>query len=313
MPFPKPTDDEKQSEFISRCMGTDAMNSEYPDREQRAAVCYGQWRKTKGKSLDKDTRLEMPSPEPKLEIGGKAEDAGWLEGYASVFDVVDAQNDVVKSGAFAKSIKERVAAGKVKLMARHMMHGGDTLEIVGTITEAKEDKHGLWIHAEFASTATAQEVRQLVAEGHVAGLSIGYIPVDWKYTEVDGKEVAELHEVKLMEVTITALPANEYAVITAAKAVGDKAQAIQRDVGAPPEAKGGRALSAEDRSRIESTLAELHESAGKLEALLTEAEPDSTQRVAAHSAYVEVKRRRLALQRLALGAEALTQEKDADR
>lgn len=39
----KPKSGETENEFISRCMGSDKMNSEYPDETQRAAVCYAYW------------------------------------------------------------------------------------------------------------------------------------------------------------------------------------------------------------------------------------------------------------------------------
>lgn len=39
----KPGESENEQEFISRCMGDDKMNSEFPDQEQRAAVCYTYW------------------------------------------------------------------------------------------------------------------------------------------------------------------------------------------------------------------------------------------------------------------------------
>jgi predicted nucleotidyltransferase len=45
MPIPTPSGGEEQSAFISRCMGNDVMNSEFPDQKQRSAVCYSQWRK----------------------------------------------------------------------------------------------------------------------------------------------------------------------------------------------------------------------------------------------------------------------------
>jgi len=44
MPLPKPRKGEERDAFISRCMGDDLMNKEYPDNKQRAAVCYNQWR-----------------------------------------------------------------------------------------------------------------------------------------------------------------------------------------------------------------------------------------------------------------------------
>lgn len=45
MPLPTPNKKETQQEFVSRCMGNDTMNQEYPDEKQRAAICYSQWRR----------------------------------------------------------------------------------------------------------------------------------------------------------------------------------------------------------------------------------------------------------------------------
>lgn len=47
MPIPKPQSGEKQNDFISRCMGDSAMNDEYPENDQRAAICHGQWKEVK--------------------------------------------------------------------------------------------------------------------------------------------------------------------------------------------------------------------------------------------------------------------------
>jgi hypothetical protein len=40
MPIPKPKTGEKQAEFVNRCMANPTMKSEYPDKDQRLAVCY---------------------------------------------------------------------------------------------------------------------------------------------------------------------------------------------------------------------------------------------------------------------------------
>ena len=39
MPIPKPNKDESKKDFITRCMGNPTMNKEYPDPDQRYAVC----------------------------------------------------------------------------------------------------------------------------------------------------------------------------------------------------------------------------------------------------------------------------------
>ena len=45
MPIPTPRKNESSDAFISRCMGDDVMNREYPDQKQRAAVCYSKLRR----------------------------------------------------------------------------------------------------------------------------------------------------------------------------------------------------------------------------------------------------------------------------
>lgn len=48
MPIPGPRKNEDSQKFVSRCIGDDVMNSEYPDQKQRAAVCYSSLRKSRG-------------------------------------------------------------------------------------------------------------------------------------------------------------------------------------------------------------------------------------------------------------------------
>jgi hypothetical protein len=43
MPLPKPTNGETKSAYMERCMGEPVMVSEFPDPEQRAAVCNQQF------------------------------------------------------------------------------------------------------------------------------------------------------------------------------------------------------------------------------------------------------------------------------
>ena len=163
---------------------------------------------------------------------------GYLEGYLAVFGNIDHGRDLIKKGAFAKTIKERVAAGKVPLMAVHAGTGGSTTDVVGIITEAREDDHGLFIHAEFSSTPLAQEVRTLVAEGMVKGLSIGYQVIDYEIVDPASGGLQDssmpqpvesgssypsqeayviLKELRLMEGTVTPFPMNEEATITKVK------------------------------------------------------------------------------------------------
>lgn len=57
--MPKPHEGEREDDYISRCMGSDEMNADYPEQDQRAAVCYSYWREhRKGVLLDAAGHLE---------------------------------------------------------------------------------------------------------------------------------------------------------------------------------------------------------------------------------------------------------------
>lgn len=50
MPLPVPKKGESRQDFIGRCMANPVMNREFKDKDQRAAVCYSQWRR-KGRTI----------------------------------------------------------------------------------------------------------------------------------------------------------------------------------------------------------------------------------------------------------------------
>lgn len=56
MPIPKPRKNEEKDGFISRCMGDDVMNTEYPDSSIRAGVCNTAWEK---KSMSNELNVEI--------------------------------------------------------------------------------------------------------------------------------------------------------------------------------------------------------------------------------------------------------------
>lgn len=149
-------------------------------------------------------------------VKGYDESAGTVEGYASTWDR-DEDGDVIVKGAFKKTIQERVPTGQVKLLDSHRW---DSQHVLGTVVEAREEERGLWIKAVFASTPDAQAVRQKILEGHLNRFSIGFeILRDEIRRDPDGKVTRYIYEVKLYEVSVVPFPANENAVIVAAKAV----------------------------------------------------------------------------------------------
>lgn len=62
MPLPKPKKNEKQNDFISRCMSNDVMKKEFPNNKQRVAVCYSNFSRTKKgakEEVEKLNKLEQ--------------------------------------------------------------------------------------------------------------------------------------------------------------------------------------------------------------------------------------------------------------
>jgi len=43
MPLPVPTSEESKNDFVARCMSDAKIQSEYPDAQQRIAVCIVQY------------------------------------------------------------------------------------------------------------------------------------------------------------------------------------------------------------------------------------------------------------------------------
>jgi len=178
---------------------------------------------TLSKTIDKEARRRHYLNEHYLEA--KAETPvspnGYVEGYAVAWDVTDRQGEVMRKGSFAKSLQERVPAGKVLLMIKHFAHGGDFMEAVGKVTEMKENEYGLWFHADFFKDDLSQNVRGKVQEKVVQTTSIGYAPVKYGYINDanSDRRLLEHTECKVFEVTLTAKPANEGAIITGAKTI----------------------------------------------------------------------------------------------
>ena len=52
MPIPKPEKNEEKQKFVSRCMSSETMKKDYPNSQQRIAVCLSQTRKSKSSLIE---------------------------------------------------------------------------------------------------------------------------------------------------------------------------------------------------------------------------------------------------------------------
>ena len=113
-----------------------------------------------------------------------------IEGYASLFGLADAAGDVVRAGAFARSLN----AGRGVAMLLQHRDGARA----GRWTRAMEDGRGLFVRG----LGEAPGALALVEAG-LDGLSIGFRPRLWSPLPGGGRE---LREVDLIEISLVSAP-----------------------------------------------------------------------------------------------------------
>lgn len=59
MPIPKPKPNEQRDAFIGRCMADSKMNQEYPEADQRAAICNTSWKDSKSMANKRSLDVEI--------------------------------------------------------------------------------------------------------------------------------------------------------------------------------------------------------------------------------------------------------------
>lgn len=126
---------------------------------------------------------------------------GTVEGYASVFGLLDRGGDIVMSGAFKASLadwKRRKAS--VPILWQH-----DPASPIGVWTDLTEDEKGLLVKGELVlDVPLAGQARSLVKAGAVKGLSIGYQTKDYEIDRQTGAR--RLKKVDLWEISLVTFP-----------------------------------------------------------------------------------------------------------
>lgn len=140
---------------------------------------------------------------------------GVISGYASVFGNVDSYGDIVVKGAFSKFLSELERTGKkISVYYGHNME--DPRANIGVVTELEEQDHGLWFKAQLdlSGDTYGRIVYEQLKDGRLDSMSFGYSIVDAAPT----REGYELRELKLFEVSVVPIPANDQALVTSVKA-----------------------------------------------------------------------------------------------
>lgn len=132
-----------------------------------------------------------------------------ITGHAASFGNVDRVMDVIRPGAFKKTMKSNPG---VKVFYNHAFP-------IGLPTLMQEDAKGLYTEAKISETVRGDEVLQLVKDGVITDMSIGYEAIDYATDAKSG--IRMLKEIKLYEFGPVDFGANEQAVITGVKSLAD--------------------------------------------------------------------------------------------
>lgn len=142
-------------------------------------------------------------------------ETGEFSGYASVFDVIDWYGDVVRPGAFTKTLERWKA--KDKLPPILWQHNAQMP--IGPHLEMKEDAKGLFVRGSLLIGAIekAREAYALLKAKVISGMSIGFDIADGGMS-FDGKlNVWNLTEIELWENSLVTFPANQDAQVEEVK------------------------------------------------------------------------------------------------
>ena len=118
-------------------------------------------------------------------------------GYAAIFGRPDRGGDVVRAGAFERSLRNLgTVTGNCPLLWQHQPS-----RPIGRVEYLKEDRRGLRVIARLSAGAAGREAAALLKEGAVRGLSFGY-----RVRAASGEAPRELTDLDLVEVSLVTLP-----------------------------------------------------------------------------------------------------------
>lgn len=152
---------------------------------------------------------------------------GQFEAYASIFGNKDSYGDVVLPGAFTKTLGDWKDSGNsIPLLFGHNMSDPDYN--IGSVEDAKEDDRGLLTlnQLDLDSPKAAQTYR-LIKGRRINQMSFAYEVQEGGYAsrqkdpddkDSETEEIFELRKLKLYEVSVVPIGANQETEITAVKA-----------------------------------------------------------------------------------------------
>lgn len=151
-----------------------------------------------------------------FEIKDVDEKKGIVTGYASIFNNIDSDSDMVMPGAFAKTLEERGPAAR-KARIKHLWQH-DSWNPIAIPQMLEEDKKGLYFESVFGKDQFSQDKLQQHIDGIITELSIGYNVIRQEDVMENEKVThRKLLELKLWEYSSVTWGANSLTEVISAK------------------------------------------------------------------------------------------------
>lgn len=209
---------------------------------------------------------------------------GVFEAIAATYDL-DSVGDKIVPGAFSETLVDWAKSGdSIPLYWSHRMD--DPHMNIGHVLDSRETVDGLWVKGQLdLETPTGMQVYRLLKGRRVGQMSFAYDVEEGAPVEKDGQAYYELRKLKLHEVSVVPVGANQNTEVLAVKheqatvnvnvnggghdktvadavkkemdrqaaataEVAAKADQILADKDSTPDVKAGRSLSAKNEERV---------------------------------------------------------------
>lgn len=152
---------------------------------------------------------------------------GLVTGYFSKFNNVDSDGDIIRPGAFTKTIRENGPESTLPRI-KHLMNHDPSLPL-GVLKSLTEDSYGLLYESQIGSHEGGEDFIKMVESGLITEHSIGFkiikrnqIQSYENYLKNPSAGQYEITEIKLFEgSSLTAWGANPLTPITSLKSIND--------------------------------------------------------------------------------------------
>jgi HK97 family phage prohead protease len=220
MPLPKPRPSDNETTFIRRCMASEEMYEEFEDEKQVRAVCQDIWDKYRAEQRSEADNTEKSEIKNNLyntktncELKDMDNDKREVAVYLSKFGNMDSDGDVIKKGAFKKSIIENGPGTNTNRKIQFLRHHDWTKQI-GIFTKLEEDENGLFAVGRLGTSTLGEDAWRDYQDGIIREHSIGFQYVAGKNKFVKDETIKGggynlISEVKLFEGSAVTFGSNE--------------------------------------------------------------------------------------------------------